>query len=239
MRFFRLFLAIFVMVGVLATTASAQQTIEPTTTVATTEPQPVPAPASSSFTHLGFSQGVSAFWSETGPDGGQIFVNFHLSGGWDYEQSQYPRSAPTTSWRVNEFWFSFSRMICPAEGGFCQSLAEDYGPVSTSDLAFSGNEKVTFNGSGYSFVFTSDPNGREGTSQEMRQNQEVDGPSCQYFRQNSMRRGTATLALPGGSVMPPSQSGSAYTDWNAEDRRGNNFYTPSCAPGYGGGKGQG
>lgn len=233
---FRFLVVIIVamMTNALAQTASAQAPEPAAATTTSTEPQPVPSAVKSMY-HVGFSQGVFSNWFENGPNGEVVFVDFQISGGVDYEESHYPQSPAYTSWNANEFWFSFHRTICPMGEAYCRTIADDYGSVAAGSLIFSGNERVMFTGAGYSFVFTADPVYPEGLTQEGTHNQTTDGPFCWHSRQNSMRRGTATLTLPDGSVMPASQGGSAYTDWNVEYREGNE-YLPSCY-GSGGGKG--
>lgn len=186
---------------------------------------------------VGFSQGVSASWQEKTPSGENVYATFYLSGGWSYSRSTHPSSSPNVTWVMKEYWYSFTRYSCPTEGGTCVLLTEDYGVVAMEDFTFEGNDKVTFSLRGYLFSFLADPTRQEGLTDEVKHNQQTDGPFCWYVRQNSMKMGAARLALPGGdAVVGRAIYSSVYTDWSVEYGEGRP-YVPSCAPYVGGGKG--
>jgi hypothetical protein len=183
-----------------------------------------------------FSQGVSAHWDVgTAPNGDPIRASFGFSGGGDYSHREYGTSSPVTSVSNRDYWYFYQKYQCPAEGGVCVTLSEDYGPVGNV-FSFSSTA-VTFSGNGYKFSFSIDPVRTEGRTSEGKFNQTTDGPWCWYARQNVLREGFATLSVPSGEVFSSGQSrfSSAWQDWNIEASQGKFIF--SCAPYYGGGKG--
>lgn len=216
------FLAIVLGVGGLAYSASAQTTGGPTKVI------------------VGFSQGASAYWEGTGANEGErIFENFSLSGGWDFENYHYPQSPGTTTWRTNAFWWSYSKVSCPAVGsGYCSVIEQDYGPAIADDFHFYNDVEVTFSSRGYSFSFIANRSLGRDFTQDVKNHQQANGSSCWYEWQNSMRHGSAILTLPNSQTLSgTTTNGSAWYDWRVESGRGVEFFIPSCAPYSGGGKG--